>query len=71
MTDERERWTIPWTAEEIAVLERWQSDRKIHPFTCNGGLHWKDHRHDHEVKLVPKPEGLVCPECGRVQTEAF
>lgn len=38
-----------------------------HPLTCNGGNpDWRSH-HDHEVRMQIGEQGLVCPECGRVQ----
>lgn len=38
-----------------------------HPLTCNGGNpDWPNH-HDHEVRMQLGEQGLVCPECGRVQ----
>jgi hypothetical protein len=53
----------PWTAEQVAELERHQKDRSIHPYTCACGDH---------VELVPTPLGWVCPKEGVVvQTWAW
>lgn len=61
-------FTLPWSDVEVAYLREWQEVSGFHPLTCNGGLHWEKHVHDHEVVLTPTPEGLKCPECGRIQT---
>lgn len=68
MTIRREPYTIPWTDAEVEALARFQTSGIAHPLTCNGGLPWQEHVHDHEVLLKPTSGGLICPECGRVQT---
>lgn len=47
----------PWTAEQVAALNRWQRLGYVHPFTCPNG--WN---------LVATTAGWVCPgTCGYTQ----
>jgi hypothetical protein len=55
----------PWTDEEVAALERWQSG-PFHPFTC------PNRREGHRVTtdlgvLVPTGQGWTCPDCDYTQ----
>lgn len=53
------RACAPWSAEEVAALERRQDDPANPPYTCGRC----------PAPLVPKSEGWYCPSCGRlVQT---
>lgn len=64
-----EPWTPPFNWDQIELLQRWQDGEFLmHPYTCNGGMPVNEHRHDHEVLLMPTPHGMRCPECGRIQT---
>jgi hypothetical protein len=44
----------PWTADEIAALERWQTCGWVHPFTCRESAHGS---------LAPTRAGWVCLQC--------
>lgn len=53
----------PWTLEQVAALNRWQSNDHVHPFTCGSGNR-KDERHmDKEGVLLATASGWVCPYC--------
>lgn len=60
----------PFDEETLAQLQDHQRDKGRHPYTCNGGLDPRDHAHDHEVVMTVTQRGLLCPECGRLQTWA-
>lgn len=45
----------PWTAAQVAVLNRWQACTWLHPFTCRSGCR--------RVPLVATPEGWRCLDC--------
>ena len=45
----------PWTADEVANLNRYQRWGRMHPFTCPN---------DHPMRtLLATPEGWVCLGC--------
>lgn len=64
----RRPFTPPLSAEEVDLLGVYQASPWVHPLTCNGGVAPMEHVHDHEVILRPTVDGLLCPECGRIQT---
>jgi hypothetical protein len=54
----------PWTDEQVAALNRWQSRGDVHPFTCPGdGPGCGDHR-----ELTATANGWVCA-CGRYRQD--
>lgn len=55
--------TAPWTAEQAENLRLYQKAGMFHPYTCGGGGGPCS-----GVSMDPTPDGLVCPQCGRVQT---
>jgi hypothetical protein len=59
------RWDAPWSPEQVATLERWQSSSNVHPYTCASPVH--DGR---ATLLTPTPAGWVC-DCGFRQTWAW
>jgi hypothetical protein len=51
----------PWTDEQVAALNRYQTAGKMHPFTCGG-------THERHVLLMATSDGWICPaECGYEQ----
>jgi len=66
----------PWTPDEVAGLNAWQSDPRVHPFTCGGDRMDEAHRayqaaHGGDFgQLVATPEGWTCPVCDYRQTWA-
>jgi hypothetical protein len=59
-----DRWDAPFTADQIAVLERWQDCGVVHPYTCGGD-------HDTEHKLIPLTCGWVCPDPSCVYSQTW
>lgn len=58
------RIRAPWTVEQVAALNAFQSAGRMHPFTCGG-------RHERHVSLLATEDGWVCPVgCGYTQTWA-
>lgn len=53
----------PWTAEQVAGLNRFQRAGFMHPFTCpdRHGLDYDDRI------LTATPDGWVCLKCGYTQ----
>jgi len=63
-----DRIDAPWTDEQVAVLNRFQTGGYFHPFTCGR----RDrHRHDEGV-LIATRDGWECPaeDCDYTQTWA-
>lgn len=57
----------PWTAEQVAALNRWQSTPHVHPFTCPNPH--EDNDGDGR-ELTATPAGWVCLHCGYTQNWA-
>jgi hypothetical protein len=59
----------PWTDEQVAALNRWQTSGRVHPFTCRDrGEPGHVERPDADLgQLVATPEGWVCPDCDYTQ----
>lgn len=53
---------MPWSAEQVAALNRRQNNPELHPYTCGGNRTDADHL-DGEGRLVATPEGWKCPFC--------
>jgi hypothetical protein len=60
----------PWTDEQVANLNRWQENGRVHPFTCGSGdrmdaAHRKIQERDGGDfgQLVATLDGWVCPAC--------
>lgn len=59
----------PFTNEEVRALNRWQSSKFVHPFTC-GQRDLPGHKehadkvgdHDHGI-LIATQSGWICPVC--------
>jgi len=53
----------PFTEAQVAALNRWQTDRRAHPFTCG------NEDHEAHVRLIATTEGWVCgvQTCGYTQ----
>lgn len=47
----------PWTDEQVAALNRYQTERLMHPFTC---AKRREHRLDEGV-LIATSDGWRCP----------
>lgn len=47
----------PWTAEETAALNKFQSLGNVHPFTCP-----TNHKNESRV-LIAHQDGWHCPSC--------
>lgn len=52
----------PWTAEQVAALNRWQKAGNVHEFTCPN-----NHR---DRVLVAHEDGFHCPVCDYRQSWA-
>lgn len=50
----------PWTPEQVAALESWQSNDMIHPYTCRNR---SEATHPDDAVLVPSKDGWSCPYC--------
>ncbi|CAM5263514.1 hypothetical protein [Streptomyces badius] len=48
--------TAPWSSEQVAALERFQTTSDMHPFTCGAD------RHSLSPRLVPSHSGWYCPD---------
>jgi rubrerythrin len=65
-----EKLTAPWTDEQVSALNRFQTERQFHPFTCGGDRTDAAHRayqaeHGGDFgQLVATKDGWVCPVCG-------
>jgi len=46
----------PWTSEQVAALEQFQTASAMHPFTCGA------ERHTLAPRLVPSHSGWYCPD---------
>ena len=63
----------PWTDEQVAALNAFQADRRVHPFTCPERGDDAHHRISvlaakRDVgMLVATRDGWVCPVCGYTQ----
>jgi hypothetical protein len=69
--------SAPWTAEQVAALNRWQDAAHVHPFTCGGNRTDATHRAyqashpDQDFgQLVATENGWACPACGYRQSWA-
>lgn len=67
----------PWTDEQVAALNRWQTSGEFHPFTCGSGNRGDDAHVAHAKQfggdfgqLVATRDGWVCPVCDYRQTWA-
>ncbi|MFK4801702.1 hypothetical protein ACI3K5_23845 [Streptomyces sp. MPA0124] len=47
---------VPWTSEQVAVLEQFQTTSGMHPFTCGAD------QHTLAPRLVPSHSGWYCPD---------
>lgn len=54
----------PWTPDQVASLNAFQEDGRMHEFTCN-------HSVCHVRTLVAGPEGWTCEGCGYKQHWAY
>lgn len=63
---------LPWTAEQVEALNRFQQSGRFHPFTCGNRLS-ESHRqyardHGGDVgQLVATTDGWICPVCDYTQ----
>ncbi|MFE2973320.1 hypothetical protein [Streptomyces sp. NPDC059258] len=48
--------TAPWSSEQVAALEQFQTSSGMHPFTCGAD------RHTQPPSLVPSRSGWYCPD---------
>lgn len=68
----------PWTAEQVAALNRWQANADVHPFTCGSGVRMDaahrafqaSHPDQDFGQLVATENGWACPACGYRQAWA-
>lgn len=64
MTSEADiKLTAPWTPDQVAALNRFQTSGFVHEFTCGN-----DHAGDRV--LVAHADGWHCPSCAYVQNWA-
>lgn len=71
MTIELVRIDAPFTEEQIAKLLEWQESPFVHSYTCRfrGDSPHTEHFGDYGG-LRPTTEGLLCDDCGHLQTWA-
>ncbi|MFE7535235.1 hypothetical protein ACFU67_13295 [Streptomyces rhizosphaericola] len=48
--------TAPWSSEQVAALEQFQTASGMHPFTCGAD------QHSQPPRLVPSHSGWYCPD---------
>lgn len=59
----------PWTVEQTAALNAWQTNGRFHPFTCGNDRGDAKHRAYAEAhggdlgQLMATPNGWFCPAC--------
>jgi len=51
--------SAPFTDEEIKHINEYQCAAYMHPLTCTCGNH---------IRLIATKDGLICSNCGRLQT---
>ena len=54
--------TPPWSPEQVAALNAWQANGRVHPFTC-GNRDTPEHDKD-GGQLIADKTGWRCPVCG-------
>lgn len=59
----------PWTAEQVAQLNRFQTQRWMHPFTCGCGDCHSCEEPQEERVLVATEAGWECPKPGCSYTQ--
>ena len=66
----------PFTPEQVAALNRWQTESYFHPFTC-GGKRRDDAHEAYQAEhggdfgqLVATEAGWICPVCDYTQNWA-
>lgn len=60
----------PWTDEQVAALNDWQTSGRFHPFTCcTEGTGCRDRlgTDNNERALAATNNGWVCPTCDYTQ----
>lgn len=57
----------PWPMWVVDALDEWQACGWAHQLTCAGGNDGQTCASGQQVTMRPTKDGLVCPECGRVQ----
>jgi hypothetical protein len=72
-----DRIHAPWTAEQVKVLNDFQSLRRIHPFTCGSGNRRDEAHRAYQAEhggdfgqLIATPDGWICPACDYKQNWA-
>lgn len=61
--------STPWTAKQVAALNRWQAAGTVHPFTCGNDrsdeahTRYADAMHIDNGQLVATADGWRCPAC--------
>lgn len=64
---------VPWTAEQIEGLNRYQQNRRVHPYTCGnrsapGHKEYAEAHGERDVGiLIATERGWVCPVCDYTQ----
>lgn len=53
MIDDEDKIIAPFTAEQLAALNRWQQSGAVHPFTCP--MH-------SDTALIAETDGWRCPQ---------
>ena len=61
----------PFTPEQVAILNDYQTTGRGHPFTCGSGNRDDDAHLDGEGILVASVEGWKCPFCDYRQDWAY
>ena len=69
--------SAPWTPEQVAALNRWQTSGRFHPFTCGGDRmdaahvqYQYEHPDQDFGQLVASVNGWFCPVCSYRQSWA-
>jgi hypothetical protein len=60
----------PWTDQQVANLNRWQTCGHVHPFTCPNHAKASQDGVIFVTSLVAQHDGWHCPDCAYTQTWA-
>ncbi len=56
----------PWSEEQVTLLNQWQRDGRVHPYTCG-----QRDGHRGDGVLIAKRDGWHCTECDYTQDWAW
>lgn len=71
------RLTAPWTPEQVAALNAWQTNDRLHPFTCGNDrmdaahVAYQRENGGDFGQLFATTDGWICPVCDYRQDWAY